>query len=82
MNMHFMSNLPPIGESVAKLASEGGQLISDMISVYGFFAFCLLLVGCCLMVPVHMYEKYYKVADDESPVELNHDHREATGPAA
>jgi hypothetical protein len=64
MQIQFLSNLPPIGESIAKVASKGGQLIVDNISLYGFFAFCLLFVGCCLMIPTHMYEKYYKVQDD------------------
>lgn len=66
MNIQWLSNLPPIGESIPKVAAKGGQLIADFISAYGFLAFCLLLVGVCLMVPVHIYEKYYKVADDET----------------
>ena len=66
MNVQWLSNLPPIGESIPKVAAKGGQLIADFISAYGFFAFCLVLVGVSLMVPVHMYEKYYKVADDEA----------------
>ncbi|MFC5406415.1 hypothetical protein [Cohnella soli] len=73
MNMEFLSNLPNIGHSVAKMAAEGGQLIADKMSIYGFFAFCLLLVGICLMVPVHLYEKYYKVADDEPIVDVTLD---------
>lgn len=67
MNIQLLSNLPAIGESVAKVASEGGQLIADYISLYGFFAFCLLLVGSCLMIPVHIFEKYYAVPDDVAP---------------
>jgi len=82
MQIPFMSNLPPVGESVAKLAAEGGQLVADFISMYGFFAFCLILVGTCLMVPVHLYEKYYKVADDEAVVEVDQAPRKATDPAA
>ncbi|WP_239617814.1 hypothetical protein [Cohnella mopanensis] len=82
MNMEFMSNLPPVGESVPKLASEGGQLIADMIGSYGFFAFCLVSVGLCLIAPVHIYEKYYKIADDESIVDINLDKRKASEPAA
>jgi hypothetical protein len=82
MKMEFMSNLPPIGESVAKLASKGGQLIADMIGAYGFFAFCLVFVGLCLIAPVHIYEKYYKIADDESTVDINLDIREASDSAA
>lgn len=53
----FLSNLPPTGESIAKVASKGGQLIADFISVYAFLVFCLLFVGCCLIVPVIIYEK-------------------------
>lgn len=64
MTMQFLSNLPRIGESIAKVASEGGQLVADFISLYGFFAFCLILVGSCLIVPARMYEKYYAVPDD------------------
>ena len=82
MKFEFMSNLPPVGESVAKLASKGGQLIADLISAYGFFAFCLLFVGCCLIGPVHIYEKYYKIADDEAAVEPTFDKREVSDPAA
>lgn len=82
MKMEFMSNLPPIGESVAKMASEGGQLIADLISVYGFFTFCIALVGFCLIVPVRIYEKYYNIKDDESTVEINLEKQEANDPAA
>ncbi|MFD0674916.1 hypothetical protein [Cohnella sp. GCM10027633] len=73
MTMQFLSNLPQIGESIAKVASEGGQLIADFISLYGFFAFCLVFVGFCLVIPVRIYEKYYSVADDEAdhPVALS-----------
>ncbi len=84
MKIEFMSNLPPIGDSVAKMASEGGQLLADIISTYGFFAFCLAFVGFCLIVPVRMYEKYYHVADDEAEtnVELTLDTHEASNSAA
>ncbi|OXS59798.1 hypothetical protein B1A99_09660 [Cohnella sp. CIP 111063] len=87
MSIPFLSNLPPVGESVAKLAAEGGQLAADYISVYGFFAFCLVLVLFCLTVPAHMYEKHYKVGDDapvEPAVELNvNSHQQkSTDPAA
>ncbi|WP_372633681.1 hypothetical protein [Cohnella sp.] len=87
MSIQFLSNLPPVGESVAKLAAEGGQLVSDYISVYGFFAFCLALVLFCLIVPAHMYEKHYKIGDD-APVEpaaelnVNPHQQKSTDPAA
>lgn len=70
MNIHLLSNLPPIGESIPKTASHGGQLINDIVSVSGFFAFCLILVGLFLIVPNHLYEKYYKVADDAPDAEV------------
>ncbi|RKP57962.1 hypothetical protein D7Z26_00135 [Cohnella endophytica] len=82
MKIELLSNLPPIGESVAKLASKGGQLIVDIMSVYGFFALCLAFVGFFLMVPVRIYEKYYYVVDDETIVELNQDKQNSTNPAA
>lgn len=69
MNVHLLSNLPPLGESIAKTASKGGQLINDIVSVSAFFAFCLVLVGLCLIVPNHLYEKYFKVADDAPDAE-------------
>ncbi|MFB9278428.1 hypothetical protein [Cohnella cellulosilytica] len=83
MSISFLSNLPPVGESVAKLASEGSQLVADFISMYGFFAFCLALVLTCLLVPPHIYEKYYKVADVD-PIEELHveQQRQSTDPAA
>ncbi|QJD83287.1 hypothetical protein [Cohnella herbarum] len=82
MKIEMMSNLPPTGESVAKLASEGNQLIIDISSISGFFAFCLVFVGLCLIVPVIIYEKYYKIADDEPASEINQENREATDQAA
>jgi len=75
----FMSNLPPIGESVAKLASKGSQLMLDQISVFGFFAFCLLFVGFSLISPV-LFEKYFHVADDE-PSEIDLEQQEANSVA-
>ena len=66
MNIQWLSNLPPIGDSVPKVAAQGGQLIADLIGSYGFLAFCLLLVGAGLMIPVRIYEKYYKAVDDEN----------------
>lgn len=69
MNVSLLSNLPPLGESIAKTASKGGQLINDIVGVSAFFAFCLLLVGACLIVPNHLYEKYFKVADDRPDAE-------------
>lgn len=69
MKSEFLSNLPPIGESAAKVASEGGQLTADIISIFGFFFVILIFVGAFLMVPVHMYEKYYKQADDETTLQ-------------
>jgi len=71
MALQFLSNLPPVGESVAKLASEGGLLISDKFGVYGFFALCLVFVGACLLVPPMIHEKYYKTGDDELPVAID-----------
>lgn len=68
MMMEAAMNLLSVGHSVAKTAAEGGQLIADKISVYGFFAFCLVFVGFCLMVPAHLYEKYFKTSDDEEAV--------------
>lgn len=84
MNMMFLSNLPPVHGSVAKLASKGGQLIMDFISAYGFLAFCLIFVGACLIVPGLLYEKYYKVGDDETTVENNDElpHQPSTNHAA
>ncbi|BBI31187.1 hypothetical protein [Cohnella abietis] len=64
----FLSNMRPIGESVAKVASAGGQLNADFMSVFAFFVVILIFVGVFLMVPVHMYEKYYKQVDDETTV--------------
>jgi len=83
MSMQFLSNLPPVGESVAKMASEGGQLVADFMSTYGFFTFCIILVGFCLLVPVRVYEKYYHVADDE-PVadDISNDEPKPSGSAA
>ncbi len=82
MSIQFLTNLPPVGESVAKLSSEGGQLVADFVSMYGFFAFCLALVLCCLLLPPYVYEKYYKIADGD-PVEETHvDQRKSTDPAA
>jgi len=82
MSIGFLTNLPPIGESVAKLASEGSQLTVDLISVSGFFAFCLLFVAGCLMLPPMIYEKYFKVEDDEPAEDLRLGQRETAGPAA
>ena len=78
MHTVLISNLLSAGGSVAKVASEGAQLILDKLSVYGFFAFCLLFVGFCLMAPVHIYEKYYKTGDDaESVPAVAANHRKA-----
>jgi len=82
MKAEILSNLPPIGESLAKLASDGGQLFADKIGLFGFFAFCLLFVGACLVVPVLLYEKYYHVADDEPIVDTPIPNLNATDPAA
>ena len=76
MKNEFLTNLPPIGESVAKMASDGGQLLADILSIYGFFAICLLFVGFALIVPVRIYEKYYHVADDVSTIGYNLDKNE------
>ncbi|XID94892.1 hypothetical protein ACF3MZ_10410 [Paenibacillaceae bacterium WGS1546] len=75
MNIGLLTNKPPIGESVAKVASDGGQLVADIVSVGGFFAFCLVFVGFCLMAPPHIYEKYYKIEDEEPTPEVNLDQR-------
>lgn len=69
MAMELLSSLPLAVESIPKMTAEGGQLIADLISVYGFFAFCLVFVGFCLIAPALMYEKYYRVADDETTPE-------------
>ncbi|MBB6635045.1 hypothetical protein [Cohnella thailandensis] len=53
-----------IGQSAAKVAAEGGQLIVDKLSIYGFFAFCLIFVACSLIAPALIYEKYFKAGDD------------------
>lgn len=87
MNIQFLSNLPPVGESIPKVASEGGQLIADLIGSYGVFALCLLFVGAGLMIPVHIYEKYYKVVDDApnaeaEVVKVQEGTPKAIGPAA
>jgi len=82
MKTEWMSNLLSIGESVGKTASVGGQLIADKISVYGFFVVCLLFVGCFLTVPALIYEKYYKVEDDDLSLKVDHDKQKTTGPAA
>lgn len=66
MRTELASNLLSVGNSVAKVAAEGGQLIADKLSVYGFFAFCLIFVGACLIAPAHLYEKYYKEHDDSA----------------
>ncbi|GIO12345.1 hypothetical protein J19TS2_19000 [Cohnella xylanilytica] len=71
-----------ISESVAKTAAVGGQLFADKLSVFGFFAFCLLFVGFCLIAPAHLYEKYYKKVDDAPDATVNPDHPQRTDPAA
>ena len=60
MKIEIMSNLPPVGESAAKMASEGGLLLADLLGQYGFFACCIVFVGFCLLVPVRIYENYYQ----------------------
>ncbi|MFC4600770.1 hypothetical protein [Cohnella hongkongensis] len=82
MNVPLLSNLPPVGESVAKLASGGGQGIVDLISIYGFFIFCLAFVSFCLLVPFQIYEKRYKIEDDEPTVGLDLKASQSTDPAA
>ncbi|THF80299.1 hypothetical protein [Cohnella fermenti] len=64
--MELMSNLLSIGQSAAKVAATGGQLIADKLSIFGFFAVCLVFVGGFLIVPNLVYEKYYKVEDDKA----------------
>lgn len=78
MNL-FLSNLPPVGGSVAKLASEGGQLFLDKFGVIAVFALCLLFVGFSLISPV-LFEKYIHVADDE-PSEVIIEKQEADSAA-